>query len=315
MKRIIFMGTPAFAAYILLQLLQAKQDVYEVVAVVSQPDKPIGRKRLLSPTPVKEVAMQFDIPVLQPVKIRDAYDEFVRLEPDLIITAAYGQFVPRNILTLPPEKCINVHGSLLPQYRGGAPIHHAIMNGETQTGITIMYMAEKMDAGAIITQRAIPILPRDTLETMLERLQILGATLLLEMLPALFAHQLQATAQDENRVSYAPTLKKADCKIDWTQSATTIFNHVRGLYPVPTAFTELAGTQIKVYRVRVLHEKTTQVGGTIIAATKTTCHVATGDGIIVLEDLQISGKKRQLIAEIMRGSGRKLFIEGVRFES
>jgi len=314
MKRIIFMGTPAFGAYILQQLLEVEQKLFEVVAVISQPDKPVGRKRILQHTPVKEVAMQYDLPVLQPAKIGEIYDEIAALQPDLIITAAYGQIVPKNILALPTDKCINVHGSLLPKYRGGAPIQHAIIDGQAETGITIMYMAEKMDAGAMLAQVAVPIALEDTQETMFEKLQVIGAKLLIDMLPSFFNREINAQTQNEAEVTYAPTIKKTDCKIDWTKSALTIFNQVRGLYPAPAAFTTLNGEQIKVYAVTAITAASTGVPGTIITADKTAVHVATGEGVIALQDLQLSGKKRQSIAEFMGGTGRKLFTEGVKFE-
>jgi len=314
MKKIIFMGTPQFAAYILEQLLATKQDLYEVVAVVSQPDKPVGRKRILTPTPVKEIALKHQLPVLQPQKIRDAYEVLAAYQPDLIITAAYGQIVPENILTLPTYKCINVHGSLLPKYRGGAPIHYAIMNGDCKTGITIMYMAKKMDAGDMLYQQEIPILAEDTLETMFQKLQVLGATMLQEMLPEFFAGTIVATPQDETQVTYSPTIKKAECQIDWQKSAVEIFNHVRGLSPIPATFTILGDTQIKLYQVTVCDQVATAPAGTIIAVDSKKCYVATGDGVIALLDLQVSGKKRQKITEIMNGVGRTLLVEGARFE-
>jgi methionyl-tRNA formyltransferase len=314
MKRIIFMGTPAFGAYILQQLLEVEQQLFEVVAVISQPDKPVGRKRVLQQTPVKAVGQQYDLPVLQPAKIGDIYDELVALAPDLIITAAYGQIVPKKILDLPTDKCINVHGSLLPKYRGGAPIQHAIIDGQMETGITIMYMAEKMDAGAMLAQVAVPITQEDTQETMFEKLQVIGAKLLIDMLPRFFNREIDAEAQNEDDVTYAPTIKKDDCKIDWTKGALMIFNQVRGLYPRPAAFTTLHGEQIKVYAVAVVAGAPTTRPGTIMKVEKEAVHVATGDGVIALEDIQLSGKKRQSIAEFMGGTGRKLFVEGVTFE-
>lgn len=314
MKKIIFMGTPNFAAYILEQLLTAKQNEYQVVAVVSQPDKPIGRKRVLTATPVKAVAIAHQLPVLQPERIGDCYEELATYQPDLIITAAYGQFVPTKILDLPTYKCINIHGSLLPKYRGGAPIHYAIMNGEEETGITIMYMAKKMDAGDMLYQKAIPILDTDTLATMFDKLQILGAEMLLEMLPAFFAHELTATPQNEVEVSFSPTIKKEDCQLNWHLDARTIFNHVRGLSPAPATFTFLGDTQIKIFATTIIEDVTTASAGTIIKADSKNCHVATGaGGIIALTDIQLSGKKRQVIQDVMNGAGRNLLIEGAKF--
>jgi len=315
MKRIIFMGTPTFGAYILEQLLAAEQNLYEVVAVVSQPDKAVGRKRIVEATPVKKVAVAHNLPVLQPNKIRDAYDELASLAPDLIITAAYGQIVPKNILDLPTYKCINVHGSLLPAYRGGAPIQRAIMDGQTETGITIMYMAEKMDAGAMLAQRTVPITQEDTQETMFDKLQVVGAEMLLDMLPAFFNGEITATEQDASLVTYAPTIKKAECQIDWTDDAVRIFNKVRALYPQPATFTILDGVQMKLYAIEVIAEQSAGAPGTIVKVDKKSVHVATGRGNIALLDLQVSGKKRQTIAEFMGGMGRSMFVEGGTFEN
>jgi len=315
MKRIIFMGTPTFGAYILKQLLDAQQDVYEVVAVISQPDKAVGRKQVMQHTPVKEVALQYNLPILQPVKIGAVYDELVELAPDLIITAAYGQIVPKSILDLPTDKCINIHGSLLPKYRGGAPIQRAIMAGDQETGITIMYMAEKMDAGDMLAQVVVPIGLDDTQGTMFAKLAEAGAELLLKMLPSFFQHELNAQAQDQTEVTYAPIIKRADCKIDWAQDAQTIFNQVRGLTPNPATFISLAGEQIKVFQVEIVEQETNEEPGTIIAVDTKRCYVATRSGVIALMDLQLNGKKRQTIAEFMGGSGRKLFVVGAQFES
>lgn len=315
-KRIIFMGTPSFAAFILMQLLE-QQDNFEVVAVVSQPDKPVGRKRVLEPTPVKVVALEHDIPVLQPNKIGDAFEELERLKPDLIITAAYGQFVPTKILELPLYKAINVHGSLLPKHRGGAPIHRAIMEGDTKTGITIMYMVKKMDAGDMLSQEEIAIEDNDTLETMYLKLQVVGAELLLTTLPALFAGTLTPIAQDETEVTVSPNIAKAECQINWSLPARAIFNHVRGLSPAPATFTTINNQNIKVFSVQLVDvELHTAKPGEIIVANSQACHVATGSDnqAIALESIQFSGKKRQDITSIMNGVGKTILIEGAQFE-
>ena len=310
------MGTPDLAAHILRALLTADQDYYEVIAVVSQPDRPVGRKRVLTPTPTKAVALEYGIPVLQPEKIREIQAELTELAPDLLITAAYGQIIPEAILQIPQYKPINVHGSLLPKYRGGAPIQYAIKNGDAETGITIMYMEKKMDAGAMLYQKAIPIEQTDTSATMFAKLQQLGAEMLLEMLPDFFANKITPIKQDEQLVTFSPTIKKEECEIDWTQPATTIFNHVRAFSPAPTTYSQLGATTIKIYAVSVLEESApdTVAAGTIISATNKGCHVATGAGVIALEDIQISGKKRGTISEIMNGAGRNLLVEGARFE-
>jgi len=316
-KRIIFMGTPNFAAHILENSLQNQSEIYDIIAVVSQPDRPIGRKRILTPTPVKSVAIEYNIPIFQPEKIGEITPEITTLQPDLIITAAYGQFVPEKILTIPKHKCINIHGSLLPKYRGGAPIHRAIINGEQKTGITIMYMVKKMDAGDILYQKELPILQTDTLETMYDKLQELGAICLQEMLPAFLNGEITPIPQAIDQVTYAPNIQREERKINWQNSAIEIFNHVRGLAPVPTAYTTLQSdkTDVKIFEVEVImSEKSTKEPGTIQKATNKICYVATGDGVIALKKLQLSGKKRQTIQEVMNGAGIEILAENTKFE-
>jgi methionyl-tRNA formyltransferase len=316
-KRIIFMGTPNFAAHILENLLQNQSEIYDIIAVVSQPDRPIGRKRILTPTPVKSVATEYNIPIFQPEKIGEITPEITTLQPDLIITAAYGQFVPEKILTIPKHKCINIHGSLLPKYRGGAPIHRAIINGEQKTGITIMYMVKKMDAGDILYQKELPILQTDTLETMYDKLQELGAICLQEMLPTFLNGEITPIPQAIDQVTYAPNIQREERKINWQNSAIEIFNHVRGLAPVPTAYTTLQSdkTDVKIFEVEVImSEKSTKEPGTIQKATNKICYVATGDGVIALKNLQLSGKKRQTIQEVMNGAGIEILAQNTKFE-
>ncbi|MGL5042499.1 MAG: methionyl-tRNA formyltransferase [Culicoidibacterales bacterium] len=314
-KKIIFMGTPNFAAHILKQLLEEKQDLYEIIAVISQPDKPIGRKRVLTPTEVKQVALSYNLPILQPAKIATAYEEIKALEPDLLITAAYGQLVPVKILELPKFRCINVHGSLLPKYRGGAPIHYAIIKGESKTGITIMYMEKALDAGHMIASVEIPILDDDNLATMYEKLQKIGGKLLLEILPDFFAYKIIAIPQDLAKVTYAPNITKEQTKINWHGSAVEVFNHVRGLYPAPATFTIIDEVTIKIYEVSI---KTMDVSsfkpGQIIHADKSSCYIATSSNAISLKSIQLSGKKRQKIQEVINGIGKTLLVEGACFE-
>ncbi len=314
-KRIIFMGTPDFAAHILQKMFEAEQDYYEIIAVISQPDKPVGRKRVLTATAVKEVALLHNVPILQPAKISEAYEEIKALAPDLLITAAYGQLVPEKILDLPTYRCINVHGSLLPAYRGGAPIHRSIVNGDTETGITIMYMVKRLDAGDMLASRSIPIELDDTLETMYTKLQEVGATLLLEMLPAFFKGEITPVPQNEKAVTYASNIQRAEEKINWEQTNKQIYDHVRGFSPAPATFSTINGTAIKIFAVTMIAGDVKGVKpGTIVYVDKKTCHLATGDGIIALEDIQVSGKKRQKIQEVMNGIGKTLLVEGDCFE-
>ena len=233
--KIVFMGTPAFASHILDGLYKAG---FHIVAVVSQPDKEFGRKRILKPSEVKEKALELGIPVLTPNKIKDEYEEVLAYEPDLIITAAYGQFIPSVILNYPKFKCINAHGSLLPKYRGGAPIQRAIINGEEETGITIQYMAKKMDQGEILYQKAIPIEIEDTNTTMFEKLSDLALEMLLEFLPKLFSDDVSPISQIEEEATYAWNLEKEIEEIDFEENVKKLYDHIRGLLDQPGAHFE-----------------------------------------------------------------------------
>src|SRR5699024_1514888 len=215
MKRIIFMGTPEFSVPILQQLIQSE---YEIVLVVTQPDRPKGRKKIITPPPVKVAAEKNNLPVFQPEKLTDDFQTIIDYQPDLIVTAAYGQLLPKELLEAPAYGCINVHASLLPELRGGAPIHYAILEGKKETGITIMYMAEK-----------------------------LGATLLVNTLPKLFNQDVTPLKQDEERATYAPNIQRKQERIDWTKSNDDVYNHIRGLHPWPVAFTTYEGKTMKIW--------------------------------------------------------------------
>ena len=231
MIKTVFMGTPDFAVPILDTLIKNT----EVVLVVTQPDKYVGRKKVLTFSPVKEKAIESNIPVFQPVKIREDFEEIKEYQPDLIVTCAYGQIVPKDVLDIPRLGCINVHASLLPKYRGGAPIHHAIMNGDDKTGITIMYMDVGMDTGDMISSSAIPIEEDDTLGTLSDKLSCLGAKLLEETLPSVISGTNRRVKQNENEVSYAYTIKREDEHLNFNKSAKEIYNQVRALNPGPFA--------------------------------------------------------------------------------
>lgn len=306
--RIVFMGTPQFAVLPLQELIR---EGYEVVAVVTQPDRPVGRKRVLTPSPVKKVALELGIPVLQPEKIRqpEAVSELARFAPDLIVTAAYGQILPKTVLELPRLGCINIHASLLPLYRGGAPVHYAIMNGETESGVTIMYMAEGLDTGDMISKVIVPIQPADDTGTMLDKLTVAGARLLMETIPGLVAGEIQAIPQDHGKATYAPTIKREDEQIDWHASAEQIHNHVRALSPQPGAFTLWAGEVLKI-RGTVCESATDShtdtlddlMPGTVLSCSAQGIRVLTGDGILRLETIQPSGKKAMPVEQFVRGS-------------
>lgn len=300
------MGTPDFSVPVLRQLIQ---DGYEIVGVVTQPDRPVGRKRVLTPPPVKVEAEKHGIPVLQPEKIRlkEEVDKILALKPDLIVTAAFGQILPKELLEVPKYGCINVHASLLPELRGGAPMQYAILQGKQKTGITIMYMAEKLDAGDIITTTEVPITDVDTLGTLHDKLSEAGAKLLSETLPLLLEGKLTAIPQDESLATFAPTIKRDQEKIDWTKTGEEIYNHVRALNPYPGAFTLLAGQNLKIWRTEktVLKEKAEP--GMIVQIDADSITVATGNLTAVkLKEIQPAGKKKMLVADFLRGSGAKL---------
>ena len=242
--RIVFMGTPQFSVPILESLI----DIHDVVLVVTQPDKLVGRKQTVESSPVKKSALAHGLSVFQPIKIKDDFQTVLDAEPDIIITAAFGQFIPKEVLEFPRLGCINVHGSLLPKYRGGSPIQTSIIKGEKETGITIMYMASKMDAGNIIKQRSIPILDTDDNGSMFEKLSILGRDLLLETLPSIIDGSNPSIPQDESKVTYAFNIKHEEQFINWNSSSENIVNLVRGLSPAPTALTSINGVVIKIYQ-------------------------------------------------------------------
>lgn len=296
--KIIFMGTPEFAVPIFKGLVEH----YHVVAVVTQPDKCVGRKQIMMPSPIKEASALYNIPVLQPKNIKEEYQMVLDFHPDLIITCAYGQILPAAILEYPKYGCINVHASLLPKLRGGAPIHHAIIDGYQKTGVTIMYMSLKMDAGDILTQAETAISDQDTLESLSKRLSEMGKMLLLKTLPDLLAGKLEAKAQDESEVTYGYNITREEEKIDFNWSKEKIDCLVRGLYPHPGAYTTLDGKIMKVYNVRFGHrEYFSTPNGTIADFEKDGFCVVAGGEEIIITDIAIEGKKRCLVKDYLNG--------------
>jgi methionyl-tRNA formyltransferase len=301
--RIVFMGTPEFAVPSLNMLIE---EHYEVVGVVTQPDRPKGRKRVPTPPPVKETALAHGIPVLQPAKIRDplALAEIEAMRPDLIITAAYGQILPVPLLELPPYGCINVHGSLLPKYRGGAPIQRAIMNGDDVTGVTIMYMAEGMDTGDMISKATVPIGEEDTSGTLFEKLSRVGADLLRRTLPDLIAGKVKPEAQREEEATYAPNLTREDERIRWERSSRELFNQIRALHPWVGAFTYWNGEVLKIWRARPVEHRTNAASaapGTIVGLSEEGIDIVCGDGSLLrLTEIQPAGKRAMPAAEWIR---------------
>lgn len=303
MTKIIFMGTPDFSVPVLKQIIK---DGFEVIGVITQPDRPVGRKKVLTPPTVKVEAMKQGIPVFQPEKIRQKQDldKILALNPDLIITAAFGQILPKELLEAPKYGCVNVHASLLPELRGGAPIQYALLQGKKKTGITIMYMAEKLDAGDIIKQVEIPISEEDTLGTLHDKLSEAGAKLLSETLPPLLAGELTAIPQDEEHVTFAPTIKRSEEKIDWGKTGEEIYNHIRALNPYPGAYTLLDGKILKLWKAEKSSAKPTADPGTIVGIESDRITVAAGKRTsVVLKELQPSGKKKMSVADFLRGAG------------
>ena len=255
-KRVVFMGTPEFSVPVLEMLIRE----CNVVMVVSQPDSRVGRHQELKYTPVKECALKHDIDVFQPVKIRDEYQTILDVNPDVIITCAYGQIIPSILLETPKYKAINVHASLLPKLRGGSPLHRCLIDGYSETGVTIMYMAPGMDDGDIITQKSIRILDNYNVGDIHDKLSILGSELLLETLPSIFDGTNKRIKQDESLVTFAYNIKKEEEKLDFSKNALEVHNHIRGLYPFPTSYTTLNGEIIKICESRIGEKKSGSIG-------------------------------------------------------
>lgn len=294
--RIVFMGTPEFS----VKVLEGLMEKHEIVLVVTQPDKLVGRKQVVEFSPVKKSALLHGLSVFQPQKIKDDYQAVLDSKPDIIVTAAFGQFIPKVILDCAEYGCINVHGSLLPKYRGGSPIQTAIINGEKETGITIMYMAPKMDSGNIIAQRAIPILDTDDNGTMFEKLSVLGRDLLLEVLPSIFDKTNQSIPQDESQVTYAYNISHEQQFINWNKSCDDVVNLIRGLAPAPTALTSINGTIIKIYKAKKVDCEVVGKPGEVMKLSKELL-VSCGDGVISILELQQAGKNKMDAKSFLNG--------------
>ena len=298
--KIVFMGTPDFA----VPVLQGLIDNYQVVLVVSQPDKRVGRKQELKATPIKSLAEKYNIPVFQPVKIREDYKEIIDLEPDLIVTCAYGQIIPKVILDCPRLGCINVHASLLPKLRGGAPIHKAIIDGYDKTGITIMYMDVKMDDGDIISQREIEILDSDNLESLHDKLSIMGKELLLDTLPSIIDGTNNREKQNEEEVTFAYNISREEEHIDFSKSSREVFNLIRGLSPVPSANAVIFDQEMKIYESIIFDKKYNGKCGEIVDINKQGIVVCTGDGSIIITKVKPFGKKMMDATSYVNGIGK-----------
>ncbi|WP_145331915.1 methionyl-tRNA formyltransferase [Paenibacillus xylanexedens] len=311
---IVFMGTPEFAVPSLDMLMA---EGYRVVGVVTQPDKPQGRKKVLTPTPVKAAAERHGLPVFQPVKLRDpeAVARLAEWKPDLIVTAAFGQILPKAVLDMPVRGCVNVHGSLLPKYRGGAPIQRSIINGESVTGVTLMYMAEGLDTGDMISRVEVPITDEDTSGTMFAKLSEAGSKLLQAEMPRLIAGETTAVPQNDEEASYARNLTREDEKMDWNRTSRELFNQIRGLVPFSGAFTMWDEQVFKVWAAanpdQVANEASSvsnvgqAVPGTVLQLNKSGIEIKTGNGSLWLTEVQPAGKKVMQAADFARGGTLK----------
>ena len=297
-KKVVFMGTPSFAVPVLEKLIESTN----VIGVVTQPDKEVGRKKVLTPSPIKVLAQKHNIKVLQPVKLRNEYQDIINLNPDIIITCAYGQILPFELLDYPKYKTINVHGSLLPKYRGGAPIQRSIMNGDKKTGITIMRTDVGMDSGDMISKEEIDILDNDNYETLKEKLSVLGADLLMKTLPDIFDFNVKYIKQNEEEVTFAPIIKKEDELLDFNDTSINIFNKIRALSPEPSCYSLLEGERVKFYETRIGNAKK-DVAGKIINIYKDGIGISTNDGEIIITKIQMPGKKVMSVRDFLNGKG------------
>jgi len=308
--RVVFMGTPDFSVPVLEMLIEN----YQVVGIVSQPDKPIGRSGKMSTSPVKEVALKCNIPLYQPAKVRKEYEEILKLFPDIIVTCAYGQIIPKEMLDYPKYGCINVHASLLPKHRGGAPIHRAIIEGDSTSGVTIMKMGLGMDDGDIIRQAEVPIEDTDTAETLFDKLSMLGRDLLKSTLPDIISGNVEYIAQKEEEATFSYNIKPEDEKIDFTKTRREIYNQIRGLNSFPVAYTMLDGKRMKVWFAQIGKEKYYSDYGKIVGIEKNGICVSTKDGEIILTEIQPEGKKKMFARDYLNGYHNKEDLMGKRFE-
>ena len=303
--RVVFMGTPEFAVPSLEALLRSE---FSVTGVVTQPDRPRGRGKAVSPSKVKEVALAHNLPILQPDKMKhpDTFDALQQWQPEIIAVAAFGRILPKSILDLPSRGCINVHGSLLPRYRGAAPIQWALINGESETGVTTMLMDEGMDTGTILLQEAVPILPEETAGELSVRLAEVGADLLIKTLREWTDNRIIPRAQDDPAATMAPMLTKEDGNIDWNRSAIDISNRIRGLSPWPGAYTFCEKDRLTIWKATPLMEHSlvstgTQPPGTILGVAKNEIVVATSHGILAISELQPANRSRMKVEQFLSG--------------
>lgn len=308
--KVIFMGTPDFSVNVLNSLI----DNTNVIGVVTQPDKLAGRKQVLTQPAVKKVALENNIKVIQPTKIREEYQSIIDLNPDIIITCAYGQFLPKEILDYPKYGCINVHASLLPKLRGGAPIHKAIIDGYTTTGITIMYMGLKMDNGDIISQKSIEIEETDNVGTLHDKLSLLGAELLIETLPSIVSGRANRIVQNEEEITFAYNISREDEHLNFNKTKVEVFNQIRGLNPWPVSYAILDDKEIKIYEAiigeGIYKEK---LNGEIVKLYKDGIGIKVSDGEIILKIIKPSGSKKMNVKDYLNGFKEKSNLIGKVF--
>ena len=298
---VVFMGTPDIAATCLKQILQ---DGFHVSAVYTQPDRPKGRGMKMVFSPVKEVALAEGIPVYQPESFREdeAVEQLRALAPDVVAVVAYGRILPQKVLDIPTMGCVNIHASVLPQYRGSAPYQWAVLDGQTETGVTAQFMSRGVDEGDIIDVAKTPIQENETAGELLDRLAVLGGGLLSKTLGRFAQGQVEATPQDHSRASFAPMLDKSMCPIDWSKTAREIHNHVRGLHPWPVATAQLGGKLFKIHQTRVLEQTTDRTPGTVLGLSKQGLEMACGGGTVLrITQLQAEGGKRMAAPDYFRG--------------
>lgn len=299
MTKIIFMGTPDFSVPVLKNL----HEKYPIALVISQPDRPVGRKRIKTSPPVAQVAKELEISVYQPENVsKEGIEKIREINPDLIITAAYGQLLSEELLNIPRLGAINVHASLLPKHRGGAPIHRSILEGDSETGISIMYMEKSLDSGDIISQKAIPILDEDNVGTLHDKLSKLGSELLMETLPSILNGTNTRREQDHNAATFSPNISKKDEYVSFDREGREVFNHIRGLNPWPGGYTAVEEQRLKLYASKLTGEKTTEPAGKIIEITSDGFLVATKDELLEITEVQPAGGKRILATDFINNN-------------
>ncbi len=298
--KILFIGTAEFACPSLEALLSSP---HQLAGVITQPDRPRGRGQKLTPSPIKSLALKAGLPIYQPEKIRDsAFLEILKsLRPDLMAVAAYGQILSSAVLSIPPKGCVNVHGSLLPNYRGAAPIVRAILNGETRTGVTTMFMDPGMDTGPILLTAETEISPEDTAGILHDRLSRMGADLLVRTLEGLEQNTLSPRLQDHSRATLAPKIEKEEARIDWNSSARQLFNLLRAFDPWPGAYTFWSGRKVKLFRPRLTEDSSREAAGTVIEDSSDRLRVATAQGDLIIREIQAESRPRMAMADFLKG--------------